>query len=501
MDRLACVDVTALALQLLLKQHPDWSGLPVAVVDRDLPGGRILEVNRQAWQEYVRPGNRYGDVLVLAPRLRVGVITRTALDHGINTITKYLQRFSPRVESALDMPGIFWLDASGLGLLYPSLRHWAVSLNQVLSAADFYSTIVVGFSRFGTYALARTLSQQQPRVSVINNPNEETMSARAVRIDRLNWDHDLSSTLRKLGIQTVGDFLQLPTSEIRQRLGEQAYRLQRMASGEFFSPLKPQTTEPKPVQRISFDEAVTDNSQLIFAIKGLLHQLIERLTSQQEAISRLHLQLQFASATLGNTEKTIQPAEATLEATTLLDLIHISLNTWRLPVGIVAIALYADTSKATREQLTLLPSSNRRNLDAAAHAFARLRTEFGDDCVVRAGLHQAHLPEGQFAWSPIDKIGKAHPHNRSNRPLIRRIRNRASPLPSRPRNEHEDHWLAGNREYGAVQQYLGPYIVSGGWWHSNVHREYYFVETCRGRILWIYYDRMRRRWFLHGEVE
>ena len=32
-------------------------------------------------------------------------------------------------------------------------------------------------------------------------------------------------------------------------------------------------------------------------------------------------------------------------------------------------------------------------------------------------------------------------------------------------------------------------------------RDYYFVETRRGEVLWVYYDRRRRGWFLHGRVE
>ena len=49
----------------------------------------------------------------------------------------------------------------------------------------------------------------------------------------------------------------------------------------------------------------------------------------------------------------------------------------------------------------------------------------------------------------------------------------------------------------------GPYIISGGWWGSGaeVHREYRFVRTGEGPWLWIYYDRKRRGWFLHGKVE
>jgi len=39
-----------------------------------------------------------------------------------------------------------------------------------------------------------------------------------------------------------------------------------------------------------------------------------------------------------------------------------------------------------------------------------------------------------------------------------------------------------------------PYLVSGGWWRAEVHREYAFAQTLRGDILWVFYDRRRRRW-------
>lgn len=52
----------------------------------------------------------------------------------------------------------------------------------------------------------------------------------------------------------------------------------------------------------------------------------------------------------------------------------------------------------------------------------------------------------------------------------------------------------------------GPYIVSGGWWNRSfpggeVHREYHYARTEDGEILWVYYDRRRRRWYLTGKVE
>jgi protein ImuB len=56
-------------------------------------------------------------------------------------------------------------------------------------------------------------------------------------------------------------------------------------------------------------------------------------------------------------------------------------------------------------------------------------------------------------------------------------------------------------EAGPAQSVRGPYVVSGGWWVREQIREYHFVELRRGDVLWMFYDRVRARWFLQGGVE
>jgi hypothetical protein len=51
-----------------------------------------------------------------------------------------------------------------------------------------------------------------------------------------------------------------------------------------------------------------------------------------------------------------------------------------------------------------------------------------------------------------------------------------------------------------VDLILGPYLISGGWWRSEIQREYHFVQNRRGTWLWVYFDARRQRWFLQGRV-
>ena len=164
------------------------------------------------------------------------------------------------------------------------------------------------------------------------------------------------------------------------------------------------------------------------------------------------------------------------------------------------LELTAEGSTATREQLRLFAERPVRDLDAANRALARLRAEFGEKAVMRAKLTDGHLPEARFAWEPLDQVKLPRPGEGETKTLVRRIFERPVPLPSQPRTHH-DGWLLLGPRYGAIEKLSGPYLFSGGWWTREIHREYYFAETRRGDLLWVYYDRLRRRWFLQGRVE
>jgi protein ImuB len=166
-----------------------------------------------------------------------------------------------------------------------------------------------------------------------------------------------------------------------------------------------------------------------------------------------------------------------------------------------AVRVWAEDTLATREQLALFAAKPRRDLRAADEAIARVRAELGDDAVVRAVLREGHLPEASFGWERLVHVVGAKPDDRLVRPLVRRFLAKPRPLPPQVRQVRDDGWLISGLEQGAVVRIVGPYVISGGWWQHEVHREYHFAELRRGDCLWVYYDRNRRRWFWQGAVE
>ena len=495
MDRLACIDLKAFPLQLLLQREPAWVELPAAVVKEDKPQAPILWLNERARACGILPGMRYAAGLALAADLCAGVVSQRDIERGVNAVTQRLRDFGPDIEPALDEPGVFWVGARGLDYLHPSLQIWAVRIRAALKAAGFWSGVVVGFDRFNTYALARSL--RGSRSWVLKDPGEERQRAGRVPLHRLALAPTVRDDLATLGVATVRDLLRLPPAGLRERFGEEAYRLHRAARGEDKLPVQPEE-ELEPLREgILLDHGERDVGRLLFQIKRLLDVLLARLADRREALAGLALELVLERGP-GSVEQ-LRPADPTLDGKQLLDLVLLRLEALRLSAGVTEIAVTAEGVRATQKQLELFAERPRRDPAAQKRAFARLKAEFGERAVVCAGLREGHLPEASFQWLPLAELRRPRPRI-CQRTLVRRLRSRPFVLPHRPRLE-EDGWQLRGRDDDAVSDLHGPYIVSGGWWRTEVRREYYFARTRKGEWLWVFKDLNRRRWFLQGRVE
>ncbi len=494
--RVACVDVPELPLQLLLRREPSWRTRPVVVVKDDRPQGIVLHANTHARNHRVLPGMTFAAARSLATTLHAAVVPREDVDAAVSELHLRLSNASPRVEPSMAEPGVFFVDPAGMVPLFGSLEQWAEALATELRGGDFVGSVVVGFHRYRSYALGRHAAAQGRRaVWVLPDPVTEARRSAAVPLQQLGIDPDLRDQLRVLGVRTLGDFLRLPPAELALRFGEVATRLHAMASDRF-TPMQPRELADPVTAQLQLEPPDGDHTRLLFGLKGTLHRAMDRLAERGEAMTVLHLRLVLDHA--GAHDEFIEPAEPTLDVPMLVDLVRLRLESLVLPAAVEEVIVRLEGIRATAEQLALFRTQRRRDLDAAARAMDRLRAMFGPEAVTRAKLRAAHLPEASFAWEQVQRIDfPSPPALQELPPLCRRVLPRPVPLPPRPRHEPEA-WL-GRR--GAVARLDGPYRVSGGWWVRTVERDYYYAETQHGEVLWIYYDRPRRRWFLHGYVD
>ena len=521
MDRTACIDLPAFPLQLLLRKHPDWREYPAAVVEADTPQGTILWINEKARAAGISTGMRYAAGLSLAGDLRAAVVAENEIDDEIAQLAELLRRFTPFVEPGQDEPGVFWLDAKGLLRLFGSLSEWASSLHAELVRAGFVASLAVGFDRFAVYATAKgrwgphkgdtplfrdkavsgELCKKKgsvPFVRIFDDVATECAAAREVRLDRLALPTAARDMLLKLGVTTVGQFVDLPLDGVGVRFGPEVRRLHRWASGALTQPLIPLHPDVPAMRRLILDNPELDASRIVARIEEAIGPMLDEIAAKGRALAELQLAFRFER--LGDHLESIQPAVPTLVPKILLELIRLRLQAVRqLPDGVMEIILVARETPAVEKQRELFAVKKRRDLEAGARALARVKAALGDDAVVRAEPRDAHLPEARFVWAPMTALPEASPRPVDEPRLIRRLYTTPVPLP--PRERHEpDGWLLRGLAQGPVVKVNGPYAVSGWWWKKPIEREYHFAETKTGQNLWVFYDRGKSRWFLQGEV-
>ena len=493
MKRVSCVSFPMFPLQVVLRNKPHWSGAPVAIVDDEGPNGRITHLNALAEKGRLRIGMRQTVARDLLPNLHTAVVPPSELSEVREELLRALQTFSPRVE-ALGQNGAFGIDPEGLRRLYGGYKNWGTCIHRYLRARHWKSAIVVGFHRHRALAVAISSSG----VTVLESADAERKASNQTPLGILGLKGDMCESLAALGVETLGDFLALPGGELHSRFGSDASALHDRFQDDLQLPIQPQAFDEPSSISFQVDPPDSDQTRLLFAIKGALHSLIHQVRARGDAIEAIDLTLHLERAPLH--QEHIASASPTLDLMLLVELVRLRLGEIELGGAVEEVELLAHTVRAHGEQVALPGHQPRRDMNAAHRALARIRAAYGEQSVTRASLRDAHLPEASFRWEPVQhaRIGE-HDGPPPISSMVRRVYARPKPLPPKRPSEPE----AGpslDRDQ-AIEHMYGPYRVSGGWWKRLVERDYYYAETDHGDLLWLFYDRPRQRWFLHGVLD
>jgi len=398
------------------------------------------------------------------------------------SIQALLRRFSPEIEPSTERKGLYWLNTRGLSTLFGRPELWAKALAKTLSNEGLKASIALGFSRFGVYAIALC----SKGTCILSSSKKESQALEKVPLGHLPLAKPARDQLSKLGAVSAGDLLRLPESSLIKRFGPEMAGLLRQARGSLFEPLRP-LPPPDPIeQRWELDAPESCALRLCSCIQQRLTGPLLQLKERQQRLACL--QLRLFQEDHDPLVVRIKPAEPTLDEALLLELLRLRLDRLLLASGVVQLWLEVEGEDVAPENTGLFTAKPKRDPKAAAQALARVRAEFGEHSVVVAVLKDEHLPERRFAWRPLVQPGSPAkpPANKEPTALVRTIFSRPVPLQERQRAQ--------------LLQSDGPHSLSGAWWQAPFEREYFFLHTQSGAILWVFVERSTERWWVQGQV-
>lgn len=482
-----CISVDRLALQILLKDNPEWVGIPVAVTRDEKPQSPILALNSRAREKGLAVGMRYSDALSLVPSLRARAVVRDRVEETHDRIVRLLASFTPDIELCPFDSDAVWVSVVGLRSLHGSESRWIGSVLGALAAERLRATIVLGFTRFGTYAMARTGS----RSMVFGSRKEEFASLCRSSIDILPLTSRAKSTLRKLEVRTVKQFISLPEGEAVRRFGREAGLVRSAILQDDPLPIQPRAViEVVPCTR-HLDAPLSDIDMLMSHIDELLAVEARRAEEQKSVISGLTLVCRTED---GQTfTDVIRPAAPTLKTSLLGRLIRLRLCSRQFSSGVEDIEIRSSRAGPSRRQEELFTLS-KRDLEAGARAFAAIRARFGNGSVAWARIADSHLPEKSFNLAPMKKPGLPAPAHRTT----------LSELPTAVRRVFLEPAQV-NLEVRMQGESVRSFVVSGQWWgdrrtEAPFHREYSYRDMPNG-ILWLFFDKLTETCWVQGAVD
>lgn len=170
-------------------------------------------------------------------------------------------------------------------------------------------------------------------------------------IDRLAALPNQGDTLAILGwwgIQTIGEFMNLPRQALAERLGPEAGHWHDVLHGKYCRLLRLHRLPESLVQLVGFEDPVFTLDPVIFSLKRLLHTLAGRLASRALAAGLLDLRLVLESGAEVTRGIRLPDPQTAVEG--MLSPLQTWLESLHLEAGIVAMKLDAEATFAHSSQ-------------------------------------------------------------------------------------------------------------------------------------------------------
>jgi protein ImuB len=497
--------------RLLLGLSPETEGQRIATCD----GQQIIQCTQGARAVGIHPGLRRASALALAHDLQLLDHNPALAQQSLQEIGQWLLQFSPRV--TIYTPHTIVLELGRSLRLFGGPERLMQGIRQGLMRQGFQIRTALAPSARAAYLLS--LWQDQ---ACIAHESALSQALAALPLSLLDSAQAHQTSLLQLGVQCMGELLQLPRQGLAQRYGPGILEELDLALGhrlEALACLSPLTHFNAQIDLLYGVEQAA-------ALLQVGHILIDRLCAWLKARGLATREAILEAVHEGrsgqppsSTRIPIRLTQASREPARMLTLLRERLAITRLPqatqtlrlqcqhtvaqasaVGSLFPELHAPEPPEGRSASGKARASESGLSDSLARLLERLQSRLGAEQVQRLAPLPDHRPERAFqasAWTPPARQspqGLATPPGQGSvlpRPLWL-----LSPPVAIQERRHRPYWN------GPLALLAGPERIETGWWDDQlVERDYFIAQTEQAAWVWIFRTRPTQGdsgWFLQG---
>ncbi len=461
---------------------------PTVVVHGRAQAPIVAASNEQAKSCGVQDGMGLAAALAVIGELQVLSRNEAAEREALENIAQWAGQFTAMVsivESGtaglvLEIGGSLRLFGDDPKIVGRQLRSGLTELgfSPIIAAAPT-PTAAWWLARSGIQTLIRDVVKMRRRLSKIPI---DGMDIKASTLDGL-WG---------IGVRTVGDCEKLPRGDTARRFGPGLHQQLDRAMGRAADPREPYVPPERLVRALSLPSPVASVEAVLFALGRIVREVIGVLISTGRAPQMLELTLTHSNEKTSNlTLALIAPSR---DAQHFMGLLRHRLESFQIHDPIESLSL------VVHESVHLAPSNYDLFDDGdiqerAGHrgewlaVIERLHARLGAERVQAMEIVSDHRPE--HAWRAVSPLEGGSTDNDAE------VRNR--PLWLLPEPKALENSMGQLKYRGHLTLESPAERLEGGWWTGyDERRDYHIAVNEQGERFWVYHDKRRLSWHLHG---
>lgn len=405
-------------------------------------------------------------------------------------------RYTP--VAATDLLDGLLLDISGCAHLWGGEEKYAADIQNRLKGFGYTTRVAIAGTIGAAWALTRYGKQ---RIAVAPSGEERTalvyLPPAALRLELVTLER-----LQKLGLYTIGHFINMGRSILRRRFGTGLLDRVDQAFGWKDEPLIPlQPIEPFR-ERLPCLEPIVTRSGIDIALQQLLNALCERLVKEGKGLRRAVFKAYRVDGEVQQIEiGTHLPSQQPVH---LFKLFELKIDQIEPALGIELFVLEAPNVEKARSSQEALWHNSTVNDTRLAQLLDQLTGKFGKGIVHRYLPEEHYWPERSFREAK--ELGEQPTTTwRKDRPRPVRLLSVPEPVEvAAPIPDYPPMHFRHKGKLHTIKKADGPERIEQEWWlQEGEHRDYYIVEDEIGDRYWLfrlghYTGDKPHQWYLHG---
>jgi len=462
----------------------------------------IAAVDAAAWTQGLRPSMPLAHAMAMVPDLLVVDADPEGDRRALSDLATWCLHLSPM--TAPDPPDGIWIDITGCAHLHGGESRMLETLVGRLAAAGLSARAGLADTPGTAHAVAR---HGAGTVAIVA-PGGQADALALLPVRALRIPGEMADSLRRLGIDLVGQLFALPRGPLARRFGDGLLLRLDQALGRVAEPIRPVLPPGMISIRRTFVEPIATAEAFATVILALVGEACAILQACGTGARTLDLVFERVDGSAQVVRiGTARPVRDPMQLAPLLDE---RIETVDPGLGVEAMRLVLPLVEplAPVQRVSGLGSNSGDEADIAA-LIDRLSNRLGADKVYRVVLMESDVPERAVVaippLAPVSGRGWTTPWPRPARLLPRpEPVDAVGLLP-----DHPPRAFTWRRVRHRVVRADGPERITGKWWRRSSERaavrDYWVVEDENGCRFWLFRQgdgldpaTGGLAWFLHG---